>query len=173
MTDRQPKYPRRILITPEDGSAQFYATWERADEPTDVGTPINKNTLLKDATALLLGGNPATMLPDDALRALNGKISASVVSGSYTGDGTADRIINLGFTPRAILVLHQMGYLNLNNSVYGGLAVTGSDAVSSQNGTIPAVSIVTNGFQVYYNPASSAYVHTNINNHIYNYIAFL
>ena len=40
--DRIPKKPNRILITPENGSAPFYATWKRADEPIEEGTPINK-----------------------------------------------------------------------------------------------------------------------------------
>lgn len=40
--DRIPKKPNRILITPENGSAPFYATWQRADEPIEEGTPINK-----------------------------------------------------------------------------------------------------------------------------------
>lgn len=40
--DRVPSKPNRILITPENGSEPFYATWERADEPIEEGTPINK-----------------------------------------------------------------------------------------------------------------------------------
>ncbi len=40
--DRVPKKPNRILIKPENGSAPFYATWERADEPVEEGTPINR-----------------------------------------------------------------------------------------------------------------------------------
>ncbi len=40
--DRIPKKPNRILITPENGSAPFYATWQRADEPIEEGTPVNK-----------------------------------------------------------------------------------------------------------------------------------
>ena len=40
--DRIPKKPNRILITPENGTAPFYATWQRADEPIEEGTPINK-----------------------------------------------------------------------------------------------------------------------------------
>ena len=43
--DRQSKYPGRVLITPEDGSAPFYATMLRADEPTVAGTPINAASL--------------------------------------------------------------------------------------------------------------------------------
>lgn len=40
--DRIPTKPNRILITPENGDAPFYATWERADEPIEDGTPVNK-----------------------------------------------------------------------------------------------------------------------------------
>lgn len=41
VVDRVPTYPNRIKITREDGSTEF-VTWERADEPTVSGTPINK-----------------------------------------------------------------------------------------------------------------------------------
>ena len=44
--DRQPKYPNRVLITPEAGEP-FYATMIRADEPTVAGTPINATNLNK------------------------------------------------------------------------------------------------------------------------------
>lgn len=40
--DRVPSKPNRIKITPEGGGAPFYATWERADEPLEAGTPVNK-----------------------------------------------------------------------------------------------------------------------------------
>lgn len=39
--DRVPTYPNRIKITRNDGTSE-YVTWERADEPTVEGTPINK-----------------------------------------------------------------------------------------------------------------------------------
>ena len=41
VVDRVPTYPNRIRITREDGSTEF-VTWERADQPTVEGTPINK-----------------------------------------------------------------------------------------------------------------------------------
>lgn len=44
--DRQPKYPNRVLITPETGDP-FYATMVRADEATVAGTPINATNLNK------------------------------------------------------------------------------------------------------------------------------
>lgn len=42
--DRKPKYPNRVLITPESGTP-FYATLTRADEPIVAGTPMNAATL--------------------------------------------------------------------------------------------------------------------------------
>lgn len=55
MKDRTPTRPGRVLLTPEDGSAPFFATITRADEPTQNGDPLNKNTFLKDETADLFG----------------------------------------------------------------------------------------------------------------------
>ena len=38
--DRVPQKPGRVKITPENGTA-YFATLERADEPIEVGTPLN------------------------------------------------------------------------------------------------------------------------------------
>lgn len=63
MIDRVSANPGRVLITPESGEA-YYATLTRADNPTVEGTPLNKSTLLTDATAALFGlGGEA--VPDD------------------------------------------------------------------------------------------------------------
>lgn len=64
MQDRVPVNPGRVLITPENGSAAYYATMTRADNPTQEGTPLNKASLLKDATAALFGLG-ADVVPDD------------------------------------------------------------------------------------------------------------
>lgn len=53
MKDRTPRYPNRIKLTHEDGSVE-YVIWERADDPIESGTPLNKNTLLQDDTAALV-----------------------------------------------------------------------------------------------------------------------
>lgn len=69
MTDRQPQYPGRVLITPEDGSTPYYATLTLADEPLVDGTPLNKANLLSEATAAAIaaasGITPET--PSEAL----------------------------------------------------------------------------------------------------------
>lgn len=41
VVDRVSTYPGRVKITKADGTSE-YVTWERADEPTVAGTPINK-----------------------------------------------------------------------------------------------------------------------------------
>ena len=41
VVDRVPTYPNRIKLTYSNGDTQ-YVTWERADEPTVEGTPLNK-----------------------------------------------------------------------------------------------------------------------------------
>ena len=57
MKDRIPAEGKagRVLITPENGSAPFYATVTMADEPLDEGTPLNKANLLTDETAGFYG----------------------------------------------------------------------------------------------------------------------
>ena len=67
MQDRVPKYPGRVTLIPVQGLENTY-TMKRADEPTQPGTPLNKSTLLTDATANLMGG--AVQTPDDAFKRL-------------------------------------------------------------------------------------------------------
>lgn len=69
MKDRVPQNPGRMLITPENGIAPYFAKVERADNPVEAGTPMNKAALLKDATATALGLS-TTAVPDDALKKL-------------------------------------------------------------------------------------------------------
>lgn len=54
MKDRIPKYAGRIKLIPVDEINGIY-DMVRADEPVEEGTPINKATLLADATATKLG----------------------------------------------------------------------------------------------------------------------
>ena len=67
MQDRTPTPGQegRVLITPEDGSAPFYAKIEMADNPTEAGTPFRKQTMLQDSTCKVLQ-LPTTATPNDA-----------------------------------------------------------------------------------------------------------
>lgn len=77
MQDRVPLYPGRVKMTPVAGQANTY-DMVRADDPTQAGTPINKATLLKDATAALFGKTDAAV-PDDILSLLSKSALAQVV----------------------------------------------------------------------------------------------
>ena len=94
------------------------------------------------------------------LTALENRVE--VIVGSYTGDGAATRTIDLGFTPKAVLLEHPSGMRMTNNNIaFGGLALLNFPANGFQ--------IVEGGFSVRYN---SGYVHTNNSGTVYHYLAF-
>lgn len=115
MRDRIPVNPGRVLITPEGGSAAFYATMVRADNPTQEGTPLNKATLLTDATAALFGLG-ADAVPDDVLERIPDLIAgrAQVATGRYTGTGTFGsrnpNRLTFDFVPLFVVVTQQSTY---------------------------------------------------------------
>ena len=108
MQDRISTYPGRVKLTPVPGQEHTY-DMTRADQPTQPGTPLNKATFLKDATAALYGLG-ADAVPDEVLSILssvalhksspsNGLYDLSgalitglpviqTVTGSYLGTGT-------------------------------------------------------------------------------------
>lgn len=73
--DRVPTYPNRIRIKHEDGSTEL-VTWERADEPTVEGTPINK--ALFDSIAADIGAGLSA----------NKTVYVSGAGSDALGDGT-------------------------------------------------------------------------------------
>lgn len=74
VVDRVPTYPNRIKVTKSDGTSE-YVTWERADEPTVPGTPINK--ALFDSIVEDIGLNA------------NKTVYVSTAGSDALGDGTA------------------------------------------------------------------------------------
>ena len=98
---------------------------------------------------------------------------SEIICGYYDGDDSASRMINLGKTPKAVLVMTQGGEIYATNSMtlFGGLAVTGSPSIHSVY-KLDTVTIVTNGFNVYiggmYNRVAS-----NATGQRYNYIAIV
>lgn len=63
MQDRVSLYPGRVKLVPVAGQENTY-DMTRADSPTQEGMPLNKENLLKDATAALYGLDE-TAVPDD------------------------------------------------------------------------------------------------------------
>ena len=85
MIDRIPTKPGRIKLTDEQGNVTYY-TMERADEPLEMGTPLNKGTLLSDDTTELLGfENLESVVPDNALEML-----AFLAGSALRFDGNCD-----------------------------------------------------------------------------------
>lgn len=84
MKDRVPVYPGRVKLVPVSGQENVY-DMTRADQPTQEGDPLNKATLLKDATAALFGLG-ADSVPDEALAYL----------GKYAQHWWRRRLLNAG-----------------------------------------------------------------------------
>ncbi|MFR3786328.1 MAG: hypothetical protein ACLTWR_03400 [Agathobaculum desmolans] len=99
---------------------------------------------------------------------------SEVYFGTYTGDGAASRLINIGFTPKAVLVLCG-GYATYVNSGqthwYGGLALTGKPVKASDGRSV--LTIETGGFRVYTESTQvfADYVKSNTAQNAYHYIA--
>mgnify|MGYP004700124981 CR=1 FL=1 len=110
MKDRVPLYPGRVTLTPVSGQANTYDL-TRADSPTQEGTPLNKASLLKDATAALFGKTNAAV-PDDILNLLS-KSALAQIEEKYTkttiGTLAVGKTItlNVGGTPKEFIVVHQ------------------------------------------------------------------
>ena len=100
MQDRVSLYPGRVKLEPVAGQANTYDL-TRADQPTQEGTPLNKASLLKDATAAAIKAllasqteDPAT--PNEALNILAQAVEdvttvaagkCSMDTSTYTGNG--------------------------------------------------------------------------------------
>lgn len=120
MKDRVSTYPGRVRLTPVSGQENVYDL-ERADQPTETGTPLNKANLLSDEVAEFLD-LPNTATPNDAFRALKekqlsnlcytdittsgqwtvpsgligGKIFVIVIGGGGSGGGTTNGYMGTG-----------------------------------------------------------------------------
>ena len=107
--------------------------------------------------------------------------AAKIATGTYTGDGNASMSITLPFTPKAVYVCPSHGGTlwipegsgNGTTYTYGGLAVTGQNAVTWRGGH-DVVAIQTGGFTAYYAHYSNEFMYAaaNMNGQKYNYIAF-
>lgn len=85
MEDRQSVKPGRIKLTFDDGSVK-YATLERADEPSVVGTPLSKNTLFNSANSERF----ACELPSEAFSLLTQELVVAVPASGWSASADAD-----------------------------------------------------------------------------------
>lgn len=130
------------------------------DSPSLTGTPITTTPGASDNS---------TRIASTAFTQTVAANARPYVSGTYTGNGAASRIISLPFTPSAVLSMTQSGNMKLiGGSTYGGLATTGVPA--GDGAGYEVLTITTNGFNVVMDSARS--VASNANLQVYNYIAF-
>ena len=139
-------------------------------EPTDqvLRTDFNADNAKLDAalankaeteTVSALQTTVAAKAEQTALSALAARVTALearpyIVTGTYTGDGTASRFISLGFTPKALLVFTSEGYPAdpYVNYYLGGMAFPGTpvEILNRAGNEISVLEIAEGGFQVYY-----------------------
>lgn len=85
MEDRQTARPGRVKLTLDDGTI-MYGVIERADEPTVVGTPINKNTLFNSNNSTRYDCE----LPSEALEKLTREVILPVPMTGWSSATNAD-----------------------------------------------------------------------------------
>lgn len=95
------------------------------------------------------------------------------VTGTYTGDDSSSRTINLGFQPTAVILMQSNGTTRAGASFdsSGGLALRGYPVRTGSNNNVTVMSISSNGFQVF-NGDSSGFQQSNKSGRTYYYIAF-
>lgn len=103
---------------------------------------------------------------------IDAALAGTVTAGTYTGDGTQGRFIDLGFTPKAALILPQDQHTSGSYYYRGGLTVAGSPLL---NDSSSSARIVEGGFQVshfFFSGGNySTTVTCNNNGGVYHYIA--
>lgn len=161
---------------------------------------LDQNLLLKgsasdlaelSATVSALSGEVAGKAEASALSAVSAQIP-QLVFGTYTGNGEYDsdssytsvsQTINLGFKPKAVLVMSETGGMDSGSGrYYGGMAWAGSNLVvflDTNYGDINAnvITLTNSGFTVYVqrvqmSSSSYRYIATNEDGLKYRYIVF-
>ena len=144
-----------MKITHTDGTVE-YVTMERADEPIQEGTPINKalfDSIKNDLKIYVIGTYVGNIDPNN-----------------YSGS----QFISLGFTPKAVYCTSQnpeTATYNLRTGNFG-LAI---DSLPFQSNGGNLIVIENNGFRVYQSSkVTPSYYPQNMNhlNKKYMYIAF-
>lgn len=97
---------------------------------------------------------------------------ALAITGTYAGDDTKERTINLGFQPKALYLYTWGGFTSMYNSgthaVYGGLALPEHPIVDFGSSNAPIVEICSTGFQLH---CDNSYNRVNESDYFYYYIA--
>lgn len=152
MQDRVSLYPGRVKLIPVTGQENTY-DMVRADEPTQEGTPLNADSLLKVATAALYGLD-ATAVPDDVLALIKPMIDsnyselsslanskAKIVVGSYAGTNSNSKSITFPALPKFVYITGPSGnFKNAFITVVNGKASYAYESENFSYSYIPKIS---------------------------------
>ena len=133
MKDRIPKYAGRVKLIPVANQPNIY-DMERADEPLETGTPLNKATLLSDETAALLGltenGNV-----NDAFNAISrDKVSKTDIIDNLTTTETAKPLsANQGMILNGLVNGAQESITDINIKFNNGILKTENGGTGANN----------------------------------------
>ena len=154
------------------------------DEGIEVkGTALSKGTLLSDRTETALWGTAADRTVDEALSysfsALMGYAGAkaTVVTGTYVGDGAESQTISLGFTPRVLIIAgkdYTSSSVSNSTTRVPILFTTERSPIKQADLYGPLGEIIDCGFKVYYsseNSSGKGYRYLNNRNTTWYYIA--
>lgn len=115
-----------------------------------------------------------TAARNNAIAGLQGQVTAlstakaELVVGSYAGDGAETREINLGFSPKAVLLEVSMGGRTNMGAIFGGMALPSLSL--GYPGKTVAMQVTPNGFQVGYTTEPDD-IYTNRSDYSYYYAA--
>lgn len=162
--DSSPEELRQGLNAVCDDAARLEARVEGIVVET-FGDTINKSMLSTELAAELdaKATQAALAAETSAREALAGRVATAesnisthttqiaqkcqIYVGTYSGTGASSRTINIGFTPKAVLILQSGTLINGSAGSFGALAVSGHTAQRGNGSSVAA--IVTNGFTVY------------------------
>lgn len=138
--DRVSAYPNRYLVTKEDGS-NYYVTLERADEPTNPGTPLNAATMnqlaaLTDLDVLpdmhlwkKYASDPSTYLTEEVT-------DVTLASRTSTGKYGAVKYGDSFYLNNRLLWLEPTGVVNQNTPTVDTLVSTRGKYILASNTTV-------------------------------------
>ncbi len=109
--DRVATHPGRIKLTPENGDPAFYATMERADDPTVAGTPIN-------AENLNAAQNTLNYTSDTSITTYKKVYVSTTGNDSNGGESTAAPLATIKAAIRKYAYWHKMLEITLADGVY-------------------------------------------------------
>ena len=152
MQDRVSLYPGRVKLIPVTGQENTY-DMVRADEPTQEGTPLNADSLLKVATAELYGLGAAAV-PDNVLALIKPMIDsnyselsslanskAKIVTGSYAGTNSNANSITFPSLPKFVYITGPSGnWKNAFITVVNGTASYAYESDNSSYSCTPTIS---------------------------------